>query len=224
MSTTMIYMVRHGDSPKDGNERTRGLTEKGLLDAQRITGRLKEEHVDVIVSSPYLRSILTVEKAAKQIKQEVVVIEDLKERIFSSAAERVSDKELLPLLEKSFTDPQFSLKGGESNAECQKRAIHVLTGLLDKHRGKKVVVGTHGAIMTLMMAHYDRSFDLEFLHNTSKPDIYRMEFNGQELVDVQRLWEVPAPYTIKTQEGKLDLMSKANPEVLIRCTGNKVIK
>jgi 2,3-bisphosphoglycerate-dependent phosphoglycerate mutase len=193
MSTTMIYMVRHGDSPKDGNERTRGLTEKGLLDARRITDRLKEENVDVVVSSPYLRSILTVEKAGQQIGKEVVVLEDLKERIFSSAAERVCDKDLVPLLEKSFSDPQFSLQGGESNDECQKRAINVLKDLLKKYRGKKVVVGTHGAIMTLMMRHFDRRFDLKFLHNTSKPDIYRMEFNGQELVNVQRLWEVSTP-------------------------------
>jgi 2,3-bisphosphoglycerate-dependent phosphoglycerate mutase len=192
MSTTMIYMVRHGDSPKEGNERTRGLTDKGQLDAQRITDRLKEENVDVVVSSPYLRSLLTVEKAGQQIGQEVVVIEDLKERIFSYAADRVSDKDLGPLLEKSFSDPQYSLQGGESNAACQKRAINVLKNLLDKHRGKKVVVGTHGAIMTLMMGYYDRSFDLKFLHSTSKPDIYRMEFNGQELVNVQRLWELPA--------------------------------
>ncbi|EJS58643.1 hypothetical protein ICG_01849 [Bacillus cereus BAG1X1-3] len=35
---TYIYMVRHGESPKlEGNERTRGLTEKGILDAQRVT-------------------------------------------------------------------------------------------------------------------------------------------------------------------------------------------
>lgn len=38
---TYIYMVRHGDSPKRGNERTRDLTEKGKLDAQRITSILK---------------------------------------------------------------------------------------------------------------------------------------------------------------------------------------
>ncbi len=36
--STVVYMVRHGDSPKDGNERSRGLTERGYLDAERITG------------------------------------------------------------------------------------------------------------------------------------------------------------------------------------------
>ncbi|MGM0852755.1 MAG: histidine phosphatase family protein [Bacillota bacterium] len=186
---TFIYKVRHGDSPKEGNERTRGLTEKGLLDAQRVTAILKDEEIDAVISSPYLRSILTVEKAGQQIGQEVSVVEDLKERIFSSKGTRVSEEELGPLLEKSFLEPNFALKGGESNVECQERAINVLKELLNTYRGKKVVVGTHGAIMTLMMEYYDSQFDLKFLHSTSKPDIYRMEFNGQELVNVQRLWE-----------------------------------
>lgn len=34
---TTIYMVRHGESPKtEGNERTRGLTEKGKGDARIV--------------------------------------------------------------------------------------------------------------------------------------------------------------------------------------------
>jgi 2,3-bisphosphoglycerate-dependent phosphoglycerate mutase len=94
---TFIYMVRHGDSPKEGNERTRGLTEKGLLDAERITALLKEEDIDAVISSPYLRSILTVD----QIGQEVAVVEDFKERIFSSGDHRISDKELGPLLDRT---------------------------------------------------------------------------------------------------------------------------
>lgn len=52
-----------------------------------------------------------------------------------------------------------------------------------------MVIGTHGAVMTLMMGYYDLKYDLAFLHSTSKPDIYRMEFNEQELVEVNRLWE-----------------------------------
>ncbi|MCI1590540.1 histidine phosphatase family protein [Heyndrickxia oleronia] len=186
---TFIYMVRHGDSPKEGNERTRGLTEKGKLDAQRIAEVLKDEGINTVISSPYSRSILTVEPLAKQIGQEVLIIEDLKERIFTAENERISDSELFPLLEKSYVDPNFSLKGGETNAECQKRVVKVLKEILNTYIGKKVVICTHGLVMTLMMGDYDLSYDLTFLHNTSKPDIYRMEFNGQELVKVNRLWE-----------------------------------
>jgi 2,3-bisphosphoglycerate-dependent phosphoglycerate mutase len=180
-------MVRHGESPKEGNNRTRGLTEKGYLDAQLVADILKDEKIDAVVSSPYIRSILTVEKIAQQIGQEVLVFEDLKERIFSSENNRLADKELNPILEKSFFDSNFSLEGGESNADCQKRAIKVLKELLDTLRNKKVVIGTHGAIMTLMMGYFDSTYDLNFLHSTSKPDIYRMEFKEQELLNVQRI-------------------------------------
>lgn len=186
--STFIYMVRHGESPKEGNERTRRLTEKGYLDTQRVTDILKDEEIDAVVSSPYIRSILTVEQLAEQIGKDVIVFEDLKERMFLSEANRVSDKELVSILEKSFSDSSFSLEGGESNADCQKRAIKVLKELLVTFRDKKVVVGTHGAVMTLMIGYFDKTYDLNFLHSTSKPDIYRMEFNDQELVNVKRLW------------------------------------
>ena len=183
-------MVRHGESPKEGNDRTRGLTEKGFLDAQRVTDILKDEKIDAVVSSPYIRSLLTVEKIAQEIGQEVLVFEDLKERIFSPENKRLEDKELVQILDKSFFDSNFSLEGGESNADCQKRAIRVLKELLDTMRNKKVVIGTHGAVMTLMMGYFDSTYDLDFLHSTSKPDIYRMEFNEQELLKVQRIWGV----------------------------------
>ena len=188
--STVVYMVRHGESPKEGNDRTRGLTEKGYLDAQRVTDILKYEKIDAVVSSPYIRSILTVEKIAQQIGQEVLVFEDLKERIFSSENKRLADEELDQILEKSFLHSNFSLEGGESNADCQKRAIKVLKELLDTLRNKKIVIGTHGAIMTLMMGYFDSTYDLNFLHSTSKPDIYRMEFNELELLNVQRIWGV----------------------------------
>jgi 2,3-bisphosphoglycerate-dependent phosphoglycerate mutase len=188
--STFVYMVRHGDSPKEGNERTRGLTEKGCIDTQRVTDTLKNEKINAVVSSPYIRSILTVEKLAQHIGQEVLVFEDLKERLFSSEDNRVPDKELAAILEKSFSDSNFSLEGGESNADCQNRAIKVLKELLDTFRDKKVVIGTHGAVMTLMLGYYDSIYDLNFLHSTSKPDIYRLEYNHQQLVNVKRLWGV----------------------------------
>ncbi|MBD8520899.1 histidine phosphatase family protein [Lysinibacillus fusiformis] len=180
-------MVRHGESPYDGNERTRGLTVKGQLGARSIANVLKEEGIDHVISSPYTRSILTVEPLAKQLSQVVIVREELKERIFSSEEKRLPDSQLFPLLEKSFLDPNFALEGGESNTDCQKRAVKVLEELLNTYEGQKVVIGTHALVMTLMMGYYHKKYNLDFLLQTTKPDIYKMEFNGQELVGVKRL-------------------------------------
>ncbi|KAF6625356.1 histidine phosphatase family protein [Paenibacillus sp. EKM208P] len=189
---TFIYMVRHGESPKtEGNERTRGLTDKGKSDAFQITELLRGEGIEVFVSSPYQRAILTIQELAQCSGQEVLIFEDLKERIFSSEGNRMPDDELFPLLDKSFSDPNFALTEGESNAVCQNRSITVLKELLKIYRGRKVALGTHGAVMTLMMGYYDKQYDLNFLLHTSKPDVYRMEFNDQELVGVKRLWNMP---------------------------------
>ncbi|RLQ92304.1 histidine phosphatase family protein [Falsibacillus albus] len=187
---TFIYMVRHGDSPKEGDERTRGLTDKGKLDAHKLTDILIKEDIDAVISSPYDRSILTVQPLAEKIGSEVLVHESFKERMFTVGGMRISDKELYPLLETSFSDAEYALEGAESNAVCQRRSVKVLKDILTTYEGQKVVIGTHGAVMTLMMNHYDSTYDMFFLLNTSKPDIYRMEFDGQELKGVTRLWKV----------------------------------
>ncbi|MBE4909815.1 histidine phosphatase family protein [Bacillus luteolus] len=185
---TYIYMVRHGDSPKFGDERIRGLTSEGTESAKRVTNILIDEGIDIVVSSPYLRSIQTVQPLADALGQEVVVCEDLKEWVFSSEGTRIPDTELIPLLEKSFSNPTLSFSGTESNEDCQKRAVSDLLKIIEKYRGKKVTIGTHGAVMTLMMGYFDKKYDLSFLRRISKPDIYRMEFNEFQLVEVTRLW------------------------------------
>lgn len=190
--TTIIYMVRHGESPKEGNERTRDLTDKGKQDAKKIAGSLKEEGIDVFVSSPYKRAVETIRGLAEQAGKEVAIIEDLRERVFVSGDTRISDKELLPLLRKSFADPNFSLPGGESNTACQKRAVAVLEDLVITYQGSKVVIGTHGAVMTLMMGYYDSQYGLDFLLQSSKPDVYKMEFNSLELIGIERVWNCPS--------------------------------
>ncbi|MGC5323874.1 histidine phosphatase family protein [Brevibacillus sp. SYSU BS000544] len=189
--TTFIYMVRHGESPKtEGTERTRGLTEKGKSDATRITELLKGEGIEVFVSSPYERAILTIQELARCSGKDVLVYEDLKERIFSNEDKRMPDDELMPLIKKSFSEPSYALEDAESNSDCQKRAIKVLQELLKIYQGRKIAIGTHGAVMTLMMGYFNDQYDFNFLLQTTKPDVYRMEFNEQKLVAVQKMWHV----------------------------------
>lgn len=186
---TYIYMVRHGESPKiEGNERTRGLTEKGKIDAHKITELLKDEGVDTFISSPYSRAVLTIEELANFSGKEILVHEDLKEIIFSNEDKILPDKEVYPIVELMFTDPDFSLNGGESKSDCQTRSVAALKNILKEFKGHKIVLGTHGAVMTLMMGYFDSRYGYEFLMKTSKPDVYRMEFNDEELMDIKRLW------------------------------------
>ncbi|WP_237979281.1 histidine phosphatase family protein [Bacillus thuringiensis] len=188
--STYIYMVRHGESPKlEGNERTRGLTEKGHMDARRVNDILKAERIDTFISSPYNRAMLTIEESANFYEKEIVVYENLKECMFSSEDQIISDKEVYPLVKKMFANLDFARTEGESYKDCQRRVVKVLKEILMDFQGQKIVIGTHGLVMTLMMNYFDRQYGFEFLMNTSKPDIYKMEFKEEQFMNVERLWK-----------------------------------
>ncbi|MDH6374436.1 2,3-bisphosphoglycerate-dependent phosphoglycerate mutase [Paenibacillus sp. PastF-3] len=186
---TFIYMVRHGESPKlpGGTERSRGLTAKGEADARKITEKLRFEGIEVFYSSPYLRAIHTITGLAQELGAEIQSVEDLREIHFSDGNRIMPDQQLYPLLATMFADTDFVPVGGESIHACQKRSVSVLQDILKQHSGQKVAIGTHGAVMTLMMNYFDAKYDLDFLLQTTKPDIYKMEFTGAALVGVERL-------------------------------------
>lgn len=186
---TTIYMVRHGESPKlpGGTERTRGLTPKGETDALKITEKLRSEGIQAFYSSPYLRAIHTISGLAQELGEEINSVEDLREIHFSDGNQIMPDQELYPLLTTMFADPEFVPVGGESIHACQIRSVNALTEILNKHPNQKVVIGTHGAVMTLMMNYFDAKYNLKFLLQTTKPDIYKMEFAGGTLLSVERL-------------------------------------
>lgn len=87
-----------------------------------------------------------------------------------------------------FSNPDFTLTGGETYVDCQRRVVKILKEILMDFQGHKIVVGTHGLVMTLMMNYFDNQYGLEFLMNTSKPDVYKLEFKDEQLINVERLW------------------------------------
>lgn len=185
---TIIYMVRHAESPyTEGNERTRGLTLDGKLNAEKITEILKDEGINVIISSPYVRAILTLEGLAKELELDIQIFEDLRERHFSDYM--ISHEEFMPAMTKMFEDPDYALPGGESNMVCQNRSVAVLKNILEVHKGKKVAMGTHGNVMTLMMNYFDSDYGFDFMNQVKKPDIYKLQFKDLTLEKVTRLWK-----------------------------------
>lgn len=185
---TIIYMVRHAESPyTEGNERTRGLTAEGKMDVEKITKLLIDEEIDIIISSPFSRAILSVEGLARNLNLEIKIFEDLRERHFAAEDYIIEKTELMSNIREKFNEPAYALPGGESNADCQKRSIAVLKTILKEYEGKKIAIGTHGLVMTLMMNHFDSTYGFDFLVQLKKPDIYKMQFEDLELREVLRL-------------------------------------
>lgn len=58
---TNIYLVRHAHSIYNTDELNRTLSDKGYIDAKRVTKTLSEEDINYVISSPYKRAIETVQ-------------------------------------------------------------------------------------------------------------------------------------------------------------------
>jgi 2,3-bisphosphoglycerate-dependent phosphoglycerate mutase len=186
---TSLYMVRHAESPfVFGQERTRGLSEQGREAARKAAEIMRPEKVDAVVSSPYTRAVETVRGIAEDRGLEITLYEELRERPIKGLDYRMSEEELIDGIRRAFADRDFALPGGESNRQAQERAIPVIRKLLEEYRGRKVAIGTHGNIMTIMINYYDERYGFDFWKCTSMPDIYRLDFEGERLMGVERMW------------------------------------
>ena len=187
---TYIYFVRHAISPFSiGNEKERGLFEQGKQDAHKVAQLLIDEGINAIKSSTYKRAIETVKALADQLNLPILEFEELRERPIASLEYEVAEEELQVGIKKSFEDIDYCLLGGESTREAQDRAIPIIKRLLTKYEGMKIVIGTHGNIMTIIMKYFDNSYGNEFWKQTTKPDIYQLEFEGSKLNKVERIWK-----------------------------------
>jgi 2,3-bisphosphoglycerate-dependent phosphoglycerate mutase len=181
---TAIYLVRHAHSNYSSDELERGLSEKGIKDVECVSRLLIEENVEVFISSPCRRAIQTIEGAASAMKMNIELESHFKERILAETP--VED--FTTSIQKVWGDPNFVLPGGESNNQAQKRGIEGLSVILERYRGKRIAIGTHGNIMAIIMNYYDSEFDYEFWKGLSMPDIYKLSFEDNILIGVERVW------------------------------------
>ncbi|MGI2297787.1 histidine phosphatase family protein [Paenibacillus sp. GXUN7292] len=126
----------------------------------------------------------TIKSVAFEYQNNINIKEDLRERAIGNFAP-MTFKEAK---HQVFKDFHFSFPGGESSTEAQKRAVNVITSIIESNKGRKIVIGTHGDIMTLMLNHFDNRYGYSFWESTSMPDIYKLTLDANKLIAVERMW------------------------------------
>lgn len=180
---TTIYFVRHAHSTYTKEERERPLSDKGHIDADNVIHLLKEEHIDVVISSPYKRAIQTVQGIANTYNLSIQLEEDLRERLLSK--EPVTD--FNDAIQKVWEDWTFTYEGGESNDVAQRRAVLCMQNILGKYKGKNIVIGIHGNIMVLLMNYFDSKYDFQFWKTLHMPDVYKLTFDNNRFISAERI-------------------------------------
>ncbi|MFT4414309.1 histidine phosphatase family protein [Fredinandcohnia humi] len=176
---TNLYFVRHAHSKYTPDELQRPLSDKGIQDAQKVTDIFQNKPIDTILSSPYKRAVETVSGIASHIQKEIKIVNGFRERTLSERPVEDFSKAITYV----WSNPHFSLEGGESNFTAQQRGVNATIEVLQTYKGKNIVVGTHGNIMVLIMNHFDNRYDFEFWKRLKMPDIYRLTFEGTTFIE-----------------------------------------
>jgi 2,3-bisphosphoglycerate-dependent phosphoglycerate mutase len=174
-----LLLVRHAEPvpARDPRfeENDRPLSDEGRRQADRLAEQLAGRGVEAIYSSPYPRSIQTVEPLAERLRLESVIVEELRERLLSPGPL----PGWLEQLERSWAEFEFRLPGGESSAAAQERAWQVLHPLADRHRDGVAVVASHGNLIALALHRLVPAVGFDFWRAMPLPAVYAVGADGR---------------------------------------------
>jgi 2,3-bisphosphoglycerate-dependent phosphoglycerate mutase len=169
-----IYFVRHAQPDHDWeDDRTRPLTEEGLVDRRKVTDVLRDIRIDAYFSSPYKRTIDTIKESAGEHHKNIVTDERLRERKKGPGGNE------LGMFQKRWSDFDFHEPGGESLNMVQKRNIEALMEILGKISQGNVVLGTHGTALSTILNYFNPLYCCgDFLRIIDfMPYIIRLDFD-----------------------------------------------
>lgn len=182
---TGVYFVRHA-APNYNNhdDMTRELTAQGLRDRKLVTDFLLDKNIDVALSSPYKRAVDTIKEFADVKKLQIEFVDDFRERkVGNEWIENFND-----FCKKQWDDFDFKLSDGESLKEVQRRNIRALNNALEIHRGKNIVIGSHGTALSTVINYFDNSFgygDFNEIKNLM-PWIVQFTFEDCQLSEIKQ--------------------------------------
>jgi 2,3-bisphosphoglycerate-dependent phosphoglycerate mutase len=160
-SMTHLYLIRHADSIEglsEGKYQDLGLSPEGIRQAELLRDRLaatSELNVDMFISSPYRRAQETANILSSVFEQPLLLDEEVVEWRGDdgtlSPDEFTRRWQEVPKSQKAY----FRwMEGYENRLEFTLRVHLALNRITQEHKGKTIVVVTHGAFIQLSFNHF----------------------------------------------------------------------
>lgn len=147
------YVMRHGEAKSNvdmiidcGMDPNNTLTEKGKAQAEDAFKNIGVDF-DMVISSPYLRTLDTAKYAGKNIE----IDERLREFNMGVYDKKRVDEYMKSLGETEYLKLKTRVEGGETHQEMMNRGMLVIEDLEKKYQNKKILLVTHGGPMRMII-------------------------------------------------------------------------
>lgn len=196
ISNTKLIIVRHAETlhNREKADTFQGeydcLSEKGKQQARQLANRLLQENIEVVYCSDFLRAKETLQPYLELCKVKTIYTPELREwdvGIFTG--KKISEfLEWRNSPEGRIWYSQFNGKmderfpKGESLNDLQKRVSKILEEIVNKERGKNILILTHGKTERSLLLHLlNKDYEThakEFNLNNASISIIHLDCNG----------------------------------------------
>ena len=179
---TNVYFIRHSiRNTAIQNDMLAPLTNEGRLLADGLTALFKELQIIAIYSSPYSRTLQTIQPTASLLKLPIIKIDDFRER------RTVPCQNLEDHLKFLWTDFNLSWPGEESLMSVSNRVVAAFNTILSSETGD-FIISSHGtALSVLFYALTDGQFTFEDWEKMAMPEVYVAQFESQRLLSFKKM-------------------------------------
>ena len=231
------FILRHAESEKNKNNingveinNTKlendkyKLTKKGVERANKLARDLKKKKIDLIFSSPFLRTKNTAEIIANVLGLSVKIDDRLKEMDHGSVCEGKDYYVCVPKEEYPYKDfdTKFGLDG-ESRNDVRKRIFEFIQEIEEKHEGQNILIVSHGDPLWLLEG-ISKNLSEDELFLIKKSQILGTQDKNLTLIDLGEVRNMAFKNYPRDEFGNLDLHRPYIDEVFLECQkcGNKM--
>ena len=154
-----IYLIRHGQTTGDIEDRYGGayddeLSDKGKIQAHELANKLGSSGIQILLCSPMTRAQQTAKILVSKLHCEIKTIENLKERnkngVLSGMTQDEAQKKY-PKFVEEIKDYRNQIQGAESQEDFAKRIKKVITDVTTDISYSTIGMVTHGGPMWVVL-------------------------------------------------------------------------
>lgn len=161
-----LYIIRHGETEWNKVKRLQGqtdipLAEEGIRLARETGAGMRDEPIDLVISSPLMRAVQTAELLTEGRNIPIMTDERIIEISFGEwEGECILDSEILPseFRKLFYEDPLHCIcpPGGETFDEVRHRTGMFFQSLVEnpEYEHKNILISTHGAASRCLLTQF----------------------------------------------------------------------
>ena len=203
MNTT-IYLVKHADEQKENgikntNDTTQLMNEKYILSvkgegqSKKLSENPELNNIDVLWSSSYARAKATAKYIANRNSIEINIDDRLNERKLGNLKDLSSwmENKTIGVVQAYLLDKKWKAREGESCEEATERITLFLKEILKENMGKRIVLVSHGALISFLLTNWcELNEETKLVFNDKiieikEPSITKLTFDAQKLLNIE---------------------------------------